>query len=59
VNESQIKFFFLNRPMSQVQIPKSEPYKKVMNIPTNNVDPFDQLDTRLAKNDQNSEQTSD
>jgi hypothetical protein len=45
--------------MSQVQIPKSEPYKKVMNIPTNNVDPFDQLDTRLAKNDQNSEQTSD
>jgi hypothetical protein len=38
VNGSKIKFFCRNRPMSQVQIPRPKPYKKVMNTPTNNVE---------------------
>jgi hypothetical protein len=35
VNGSQSKLLFKNWPMSQVQIPKPKPYKKVMNTPTN------------------------
>jgi hypothetical protein len=38
VNESQSKFLCKNWPMSQVQTPKSKPYKKVMNTPTNNIE---------------------
>jgi hypothetical protein len=38
VNGSLIKFFCKNGPMSQVQIPKQKPYKKVMNTPTNRVE---------------------
>jgi hypothetical protein len=54
--------------MSQVQTPKTKPYKKVMNTPTNSIEmiplklwmqrkKWDQLDTRLARYDQNNEQT--
>jgi hypothetical protein len=54
--------------MSQVQTPKPKPYKKVMNTPTNSIEmtplkvmnaaekEWDQLDTWLARYDQNSEQ---
>jgi hypothetical protein len=55
--------------MSQVQTPKPKPYKKVMNTPINSIEmippkvmnavkkEWNQLDTRLARYDQNSEQT--
>jgi hypothetical protein len=37
VNGSLNKFFYKNQPMSQVQTPKTKPYKKLMNIPTNSI----------------------
>jgi hypothetical protein len=38
VNGSRIKFFCKNWPMSQVQIARPKPYKKVMNTPTNSIE---------------------
>jgi hypothetical protein len=38
VNGSQNKFFFRNRPMSQVQTPTPKLYKKVMVTPINSVE---------------------
>jgi hypothetical protein len=70
VNESQIKFFYKNRPMTQLQTPKAKTLQegdehtnqqcrndplKVMNTMKKE---WNQLDTRLAKYGQNSEQTS-
>jgi hypothetical protein len=57
VNGSRMKFFYKNRPMSQVQTPRQKSDNKVMNIPTNSVEmtplevtnvaekEWDQLDT--------------
>jgi hypothetical protein len=52
-----MKFFYKNRPMSQVQTPRQKSDNKVMNIPTNSIEmtplevtnvaekEWDQLDT--------------
>jgi hypothetical protein len=54
VNGSQIKFFCKNWPMSQVQTLKPEPYKKVMNTPTNSIEIIpSKLRTQWKKNEIN------